>query len=89
MAAIDPGLIGQDHDLLLDAVDYLVVIATREIRPADAEVEERVAAEDDSRPGEADAAGTVTWRMQNGEIQVADFQLVPVLEFLVNCGKAA
>jgi hypothetical protein len=57
------GLVGQDHHLLLDAVYNLVVVATGEIRPADAEVEQCVTAEDDARPGEADAAGAVTRRM--------------------------
>jgi hypothetical protein len=87
--AIDLGLVGQDHDLLLDAVDYLIVVPAGEIRPAYAEVEQRVTAEDDAQPGETDAAGAVTRRMQNSEMQVTDIQLVPILQHPVHLGNAA
>ena len=88
VTAIDLGLIGQDQDLLLDAVDYLVVVPAGEIRPADAEVEQRVAAKDHARSGEADAAGTVTRRVQNSEMQVADIQFVSILQHPVHLGNA-
>src|SRR5439155_4210128 len=77
MAAVHNGLVGQDKQLALDALDQRVVVAARQIGPADRAGEQDVTAEYDSRTDQADAPGGMTGRVTDDKLDRSNPHRVP------------
>ena len=80
VAGINGRVIRQDHQLALNTVDEDLVAASGEVAAADAEIEQRIADEHHPVAVETDAAGAVTWCMEHGEFEVAEFDHVAILQ---------
>ena len=87
VAGIDGRIVGQDHQLALDAVDEHFMAAPGEIAAAHAEVEQRIADEHHSVPVEAYAAVAVPWCMKYGEFKVSDFDDIAILQAYIGVGR--
>src|SRR6266576_2670525 len=77
MAAVHNGLVGQDKQLALDALDQRVVVAAGQIGPADGPGEQDVTAEYDSRTDQADAPGRMAGRVTDHKFERSHPHRVP------------
>lgn len=80
MAGVDDGVIGQNHQLLVDARDQAFVAAAGEVGASDTRVEQSVTAEDRPVSQKAHSTGAVPRGMQDFEVQVVDVYGVTVLQ---------
>ena len=80
------GLVGQDEKLVAEAAQEDATIAPRQVEAPDAHLEEHVAGEDDALAVEAEVARGMARAVEHLEAQVADRQLVALVDELLGLG---
>ena len=89
MPAENPGLIGQRHELSVDVVHQLLVVAAGEISASDTQIEQGIAAEQHSMPVQAYTFRTMAGSMKNRETQFTNLDHIPFTKQPVRLRRSA